>query len=283
MAEIGRLNNLSVLEKSAYGYYLDGGNLGKILLPNKLSKGEYKIGDEVSAFIYTDSDEQLTATTQKPLAQVGEFAFLKVVSVGRSGAFLDWGLNKDLYVRLSEQKERMREGQSYVVYIFREPQSIRLAASSKLDHYINPEISEYSEGEQVNILIWERTDMGYKAIINNRDIGLLYHSEIFQKLSVGQKLQAFIKKIRDDAKIDLILEKPGFKKSDYLSEKIIAQLKAENGFLAINDKSSPELIATLFAVSKKKFKVAIGALYKQRRIEFVNDGISLIGYTKKNE
>ena len=276
MVEIGKFNKLRVKDKATYGYNLDGGDLGDILLLNKQAKAELSAGDLVDVFVYMDSDDKLLATMNTPKAMVGEFSYLKCVAVNRAGAFLDMGLAKDVLVRLSEQRIPMKEGHSYVVYVFREEENMRLAASSKLDHYFNPDIANYEEGQQVDILVWEQTELGYKAIINNADLGLLYNTEIFHTLNVGQKTQAYIKKVREDLKIDLVLQKPGYEKPDALSEKIIKKLEASNGFLNVNDKSDAREISRLFGVSKKKFKMAIGGLYKKRTITISDDGIRLI-------
>lgn len=276
MIEIGKLNKLCIKDKIAYGYNLDGGEQGDILLLNKQAREGLSEGEFVDVFVYMDSDEKLLATMKKPKAMVNEFAFLNCVSVNRAGAFLDLGLAKDVLVRLSEQREPMKEGNSYVAYVFREDDGMRLAASSKLDFYFNPDVSHYEEGEKVDILVWEQTELGYKVIINNADLGLLYNTEIFQALTIGQKTQAYIKKVRDDFKIDVILQKPGYEAPDALSGKILKKLQAADGFLAINDKSGAPEISRMFGVSKKKFKMAIGGLYKKRVIEITPDGIRLI-------
>jgi len=276
MVEIGKLNKLCVKNKSTYGYNLEGGDLGDILLLNKQTKEELSAGDMVDVFVYMDSDEKLLATMNQPKAMVGEFAYLKVVALNRAGAFLDLGLAKDVLVRLSEQRVPMREGQSYVVYIFREDEGMRLAASSKLDHYFNPDIAHYDEAQKVDILVWEQTELGYKVIINNADLGLLYNTEIFHTLNIGQKTEAYIKKVRDDLKIDLVLQKPGYEKPDALSQKIIKKLQTSDGFIDVNDKSDAHEISRMFGVSKKKFKMAIGGLYKKRVIEISKEGIHLI-------
>ncbi len=276
MIEIGKINKLRVSGQSAYGFFLDGDNVGDILLPNKHIQANIKEEDWVDAFVYVDSDDKFFATMLKPKAMVGEFACLKVVSVNRVGAFLDIGLSKDLLVRYAEQKIPMLEGKSYLVYVHLEPGGIRMVGSSKLDHFFNPDIADYNIGELVDIIVWEKTDIGYKVVINNVDLGLLYHSEIFQPLVVGQKAQAYVKKVREDQKIDLCLQKSGYQKPDELAEKILTKLVANGGFLAVNDKSSASAISSLFGVSKKKFKMAVGGLYRQRRISFSDDGIRLI-------
>lgn len=275
MANLGKYNKLQVKSRAVYGFMLDGEELGDILLPNKEVKVDLDIGDTVEVFVYVDSDEKLFATTKKPKAQIDEFACLPVVSISRVGAFLDLGLSKDVLVRFAEQKVPMQEGRSYFVYVYLENDGTRMAASSRIDHFLNPDIGHYEPGSQVNVTVWEETDLGYKVIIDNKDPGLLYKTEVFQPLSIGQKLQAFIKNIREDLKVDLILQKPGYQKPDVLAHKIMKKLTAEQGFLAINDKSSSELISKMFGVSKKKFKMALGGLYRQRVISIDKDGIRL--------
>lgn len=281
MIEVGKINTLKVNEKVAFGFNLDGENLGDILLLNKQIKGDLSVGDDVDVFVYMDSDDKLLATMNRPKALVGEFAFLPVIAVSRVGCFLDLGISKDVLVRENEQRIPMKEGQSYVVKIYHEADGLRITASSKLDYHFNPEIGHYDINDKVTIMVWEETELGYKVIINNADLGLLYKSEVFQPLSVGQKTQAYIKKIRDDMKIDVILQKPGYAKPDSLTQKILKCLEDADGFLAVNDKSDAAEIYRLFGVSKKKFKMAIGGLYKNKIIEIGKDGIRLLNSTSR--
>jgi predicted RNA-binding protein (virulence factor B family) len=207
---------------------------------------------------------------------VGEFAFLKVVETNRFGAFLDWGLPKDLLVPLSEQKAKMTEGKTYLVYVFLDKLTNRVASSAKIDKFLDNVPPEYQPGEKVNLLIAEETEIGYKAIVNNQHWGILYKNQVFRPLSPGEKLEGFVNKIRDDDKIDLLLEKPGYGKIDPISEKLLETLQENNGFLALNDKTSPEIIQALLGISKKNFKKAVGYLYKKRLIDFKSDGIKLL-------
>ena len=276
MVEIGKVNFLQVIRKVDHGLYLDGEELGEILLPKKYIPENCNPGDIVDVFLYRDSEDRMIATTLTPFAEVGEFAYLEVVSVSSFGAFLDWGLEKDVLAPFREQKVKMREGKFYVVYIYLDEQSNRIVASAKLDKYIEKEIDEdYKVGEEVDLLICNETDMGYNAIINNTHWGLLYHNELFQELQEGQEVNGFITKIRDDGKIDLSLQEPGYKKVDDLSEQILLHLKEENGFIPVTDKSDPQFIYGLFKMSKKNYKKSVGALYKQGLITIEKDGIKL--------
>jgi predicted RNA-binding protein (virulence factor B family) len=276
MVEIGKFNTLRILKKVDFGVYLDGEDLGEILLPIRYVPEKYTIDDLIQVFIYFDSEDLIIATTEKPYALVGEFAFLKVVSESSIGAFLDWGLPKDLLVPFREQKQKMKEGQSYIVFIYLDSKSNRIAASSKLDKFLDKQGVEYQEGQAVDLLIGNQTDIGYQAIINNAHQGILYKNEVFQPLKRGQEIKGFIKKIREDKKIDLCLHKPGYEKVDDLSEKILQKIEKEGGYISLTDRSSPQIIYEWFGVSKKTFKKAIGALYKKRIISMEADGIQLI-------
>jgi len=276
MVEIGKINILDFVRETENGIYLNGGDLGEILMPQKFITPEFRKLKQAEVFVYSDSEDRLVATTEKPLAMVGEFAFLEVVAVTRVGAFLNWGLPKDLLVPFREQKTKMLEGQSYLVYVFLDFQTNRIAASAKLDKFLDNTPVQYETGEEVELLIAEETDLGYKAIVNNEHWGMLYRNQVFQSLSAGQKLKGYINKVRDDEKIDLLLEKPGYEKIDAISEKILNELENNRGFLAVSDKTSPDIIQAMFGISKKNFKKAIGGLYKKKRIRFESDGIRLI-------
>ena len=275
MVEIGKLNRLKILKEVDFGVYLDGDWLGEILLPKKYVPQNCKPDDMIEVFVYFDSEDRPIATTEKPIAMVGEFAFLKVVSVSSFGAFLDWDLPKDLLVPFREQKNKMKEGYSYLVYIYVDDETDRIVASSKLDKFFSKIPASLKPDEMVNLIIQEKTDLGYNAIINNSYQGLLYDSEIFQNLKPGLKIKGYIKKIRDDGKIDLTLNKPGFGKVDELSQIILDKLKENDGLISIGDKSDPQLIYKLFGVSKKTYKKAIGTLFKKRLITIDESGIRL--------
>jgi predicted RNA-binding protein (virulence factor B family) len=277
LAEIGKNNILRVVRETENGVYLDGENLGEILMPHKFVTEEVKNTQEARVFIYTDSEDRLVATTEVPYAKVGEFAFLKVVATSSFGAFLDWGLPKDLLVPFREQKAKMVEGGTYLVYVYLDLQTNRIAASAKLDKFLDNTPPTYTTGCEVDLIIAEETDMGFKAVINNEHWGMLYKNQVFRSLSMGQRTKGYISKVRDDDKIDLLLEKPGYEKVDAMSEKIVQVLVENHGFLALSDKSSPEMVQVILGMSKKNFKKAIGGLYKQRKINFESDGIRLIG------
>lgn len=276
MVEIGKINILDVVRETENGLYLNGENFGEILMPQKFVTPEIRKSRQAEVFVYSDSEDRLVATTETPLGMVGDFVFLKVVAVSRFGAFLDWGLPKDLLVPFSEQRTKMLEGKSYLVYIYFDFNSNRIAASAKLDKFLDNTPPEYKTGDEVDIIISEQTDLGFKAIVNNEHWGILYRNQVFQSISTGQKMKAFINKVRDDDKIDLLLEKPGYEKVDAISEKILNELKANSGFLAVSDKTSPEMIKVMFGISKKNFKKAIGGLYKKKMINFESDGIRLL-------
>jgi len=275
MVEIGRVNTLEVVRETDNGLYLDGRELGEILMPKKFITEEVRKLGWADVLVYTDSEDRLVATTEKPFAMVGDFAFLKVVSVSRFGAFLDWGLPKDLLVPFREQKADMVEGRSYLVCLFVDVLTKRIAASAKIDKFLDNTPPEYEPGDKVQLLIAEETDLGYKAIVNNEHWGMLYKNQIYQPLSQGLKITGYINKVRDDEKIDLLLEKPGYEKVDAISQKILDELKHNRGFMAVSDNTSPEMINALFGISKKNFKKAIGSLYKKRMITFDSDGIRL--------
>jgi len=276
MTTIGKYNQLKVVKFTDFGIYLDGENFGEVLLPLRYVPENCKLDDILDVFIYRDSEDRIIATTEKPYACVGEFAYLKVVAVNTVGAFLDWGLLKDLLVPYREQKITLEEGRSYVVYVYLDEDSQRITASTKLDKFLDNQSTEFTEGEEVDLFICNQTDIGYKAIINGTHWGVLYENEVFQTLKRGQKIKGYIKKIREDKKIDLCLQKPGYEKVDELTEMILAKLKEKGGYIAVTDKSPSEVIYKLFGISKKSFKMTIGALYKKRIISMEGAGIRLI-------
>lgn len=276
MAQIGKLNHLEVLKELEFGIYLDGGELGEVLMPKRYVPEGTMLGDFIEAFIYLDSEDRLIATTEKPLAQVEEFALLEVVSVTSVGAFLNWGLPKDLFVPFREQRKPMEVGKKYLVYVYLDTDSKRIAASSKIENYLDNIPVDYDENEEVDLIIVNETDLGYNAIIDYSHLGVLYKNEVFQELNPGDKVQGYIKKIRTDGKIDLRLDKIGYEKIISFVDRIIIELQKNKGFLPLTDKSSPEEIYKTFKISKKNFKAAIGALYKKRFIALEEDGIRLI-------
>jgi predicted RNA-binding protein (virulence factor B family) len=261
---LGKYNQLEVVKFVDFGLYLNGGDDGEILLPKRYIPEGTKEGDLLNVFLYLDNEERLVATTQTPLIQVGEFGYLEVSWVNQYGAFLNWGLMKDLFVPFREQKMRMVQGKSYIVYCYQDEESFRLMASAKVDKFLSKDRPPYEAGEQVNILIWQKTELGFKAIVENKYAALLYDSEIFQPLHTGMQLKAFVKQVREDGKIDLILQKAGPRKVDDFAETLLKYIREHNGFTSFNDKSDAEEIYQTFGVSKKTFKKAVGELYKMR-------------------
>ncbi len=276
MAELGKYNDLRVVKELDFGLYLDGDELGEILLPIRQVPPKTQPDDIIEVFLYKDSEDRIIATTREPYAIVEEFAVLRVAEVNKTGAWLDWGLDKHLLVPFCEQKQDMEEGKTYLVYVYVDIESQRLVASSKLDKFLDNIPPEYEVGQEVDLLISNKSDIGYTAVINNMHSGLIYENEVFQKITRGQKIKGYIKKLRDDDKIDLILQKPGFQKIDNISQLILNKLKSEGGFLSVTDKSQPDEIKRLFEISKKNFKKAIGTLYKQRLIVIEKEGIKLV-------
>lgn len=273
MTQLGKINTLSIVKHVDFGVYLDGENMGEILMPKRYVTPDMKDGDEVTVMVYLDGEERYVATTEVPLAQVGDFAWLKVNKIENAGAFLDWGLSKELLVPFSEQKIKMEEGRSYLVYIYIDKVTDRITASMKLEKFFDSTTPEYTKNEEVDIIVWTPTEIGYKAIVNGKHQGVLYKNEVFKKLVTGQKMKAYIKKLREDGKIDLILDKPGYVKIDSTAQSIITLLEKAGGFLPYNDKTDPEVIYNIFGISKKAFKQSIGNLFKQRMITLSDKGI----------
>ncbi len=273
MIEIGQTSKLTVVEMSQFGAFLDGDNLGNILLPNRYVTEGLKPGDEVEVFIYLDSEDRLVATTERPFAKVGQFAFLKAVAETPVGAFLDWGLPKNLLVPFREQKIKIKEGQSYLVYVYLDDATKRVVASSKIEKFTGNVSPDYQPGDEVELIIAAKTDLGYKAIINHRHMGMIYSNEIFSPIHMGQQTVGYIKQVREDEKIDLSLQPLGYEAIDSVAHKILETLRLSNGFLPLTDASSPQAIALTLGISKKVFKKAVGALYRQRLITIEADGL----------
>ncbi|MBM6757895.1 CvfB family protein [Bacteroides mediterraneensis] len=273
--KLGKYNQLEVVKEVDFGVYLNGDEDGEILLPKRYVPEGTKPGDILNVFIYLDMEERLVATTLQPYVQVGEFACLEVAWVNQFGAFLNWGLMKDLFVPFREQKMKMQKGKRYVVYVHLDEESYRIVASAKIEHFLSTEKPDYQPGQEVEVLVWQRTELGYKVIVENKFSGMLYHNEIFQPLEVGMRLTAFIKQVRPDGKIDLVLQKAGARKVDDFSEVLWQYIKDNDGFTPLNDKTDAEVIYHTFGVSKKTFKKAVGDLYKKRRIVLKGDGIHL--------
>lgn len=273
----GRLNQLKILKINDTGAFLDGGDAGEILLPAKWIPEQAAIGSEIEVFIYHDNLDRLIATTMKPMVMLGEFALLKAAAVNQVGAFMDWGLEKDLLVPYREQAVKMTEGQEYLVYVFADPATGRLAGSTKLEKYLSAEKPAYLSGEETDLIIWKKTDLGYKAIINGCHEGLLYADEVFTDLKRGDKIRGYIDAVREDGKIDLRLLKTGHEKIEDLAGHLLRTLEKHHGFMALNDHSPAEEIYRRLGMSKKNFKKAVGKLYKQRLIDIEEGGIRLLG------
>ena len=277
MASIGERNALRVVREAPPGLYLDGEELGEILLPGRyIPKGAVP-GDYLEAFIYRDSEDRLVATTEIPRACVGEFAVMKVVSVNpQIGAFLDWGLSKDLLLPIREQIRRVAVGDPVAAYVFLDPKSGRIAATARLDDYLDRVPPPYAAGQRVRLLIADETPLGFKAIVESAHWGLLYKTDLGSPLSIGQEIEGYVRAIRPDAKIDLSLDPAGYARIAPLTEQILAALKASGGRLEFGDHSAPEEIRAKFGVSKKAFKQAVGALYRQRSIRIAENGIEWV-------
>ena len=276
MINIGETACLDVVKIVEFGFYLDAQELGEVLLPRKHAPRDLAIGDSIKVFLYLDSEDRPVATTQTPKAVVGEFAYLKAVAITDVGAFLDWGLDKDVLVPFAEQHRPMEVGHSYLVYLYLDKTDGRIAASSKIDKFLDDEKPHHFKPRQaVNLIIANSTELGYKAIINHSHWGVLYKDEVFQRLSFGQYKKGFIKHIRPDGKIDLSLQ-GGQETRDKYAKIIINYIKKQNGFAPVHDKSDPQLISDLFGMSKGAFKKAIGGLYKKKIISIEKDGIHLL-------
>lgn len=274
--KLGKYNQLEVVKRVDFGVYLDGGEEGEILLPTRYVPEGCNPGDVLNVFIYLDNEERLIATTLQPLVQVGEFACLEVAWINEYGAFLDWGLMKDLFVPFREQKMKMQKGRRYVIHAHIDEDSYRIMASAKVERYLSKENPNYEPGQEVEIMIWQETDLGYKVIVENKFGGLIYQNEIFQPLEPGMKLTAYIRQVRKDGKIDLSLQKDGMKRIKDFSDTLLQYLKENQGYTKLNDKSAAEDIYDAFGVSKKTFKKAVGDLYKKRLIILEEGGISLV-------
>lgn len=274
--QLGKYNQLEVVKEVDFGMYLDGGEDGEILLPKRYVPEDCKPGDMLNVFIYLDMDERLVATTLHPYVQVGEFACLEVAWVNQFGAFLDWGLMKDLFVPFREQKMKMLKGNRYIVHAHLDEDSYRIVASAKVERYLSKEFPSYRSGEEVEVLVWQKTDLGFKVIADNRFSGMLFHNEIFQTVEVGDRLKAYVKHVREDGKIDLELQRGGAHKVDDFAEVLLQYIKEHDGYSPLHDKTDAETIYKTFGVSKKTFKKAVGDLYKKRLIAIEADGLRLI-------
>jgi predicted RNA-binding protein (virulence factor B family) len=276
MADLGRYNTLTILRRTDFGVFLDGGDLGDILLPRKYVTDSMQVGEPLKVFLYTDSEDRLIATTLQPYAQVGECAYLKVVSTNHYGAFLDWGLPKDLLVPFSEQQQKLQEGYSYTVFLFVDTETQRIAASTRLEDWLALDASHFKPRQAVELLIYGKSDLGFKAVVDGTYLGQLYTNEVFRPLHYGERLKGYIKQLRPDGRIDLMLQLPSHIERDQLSDAIVEHLQQNDGVTQLTDKSPPDDIYQVFGVSKSNYKKALGQLYKQQRITIEKHQITLL-------
>ncbi|MBH0030716.1 MULTISPECIES: S1-like domain-containing RNA-binding protein [unclassified Pseudoalteromonas] len=275
MSYLGTTQTLFVKEVSNEGAYLDGHDLGEVFLPKQEIKHELEAGDSISVFIFLDNANLATATIKKPHAQVGEYALLRVKEINSIGAFLDWGLEKDVLAPFNEQKPRMQEGHSYLVRLYLDNASQRICASNNFNRFSSKDEPQYTHLQEVDLIVAGKTDIGYKVLIEESHFGVVFYNMVFKSLFVGQKLKGYIQKVRDDGKIDVVLEKPGMGKVSDLGETIMQKLKNEGGVIPLGDKSDPEAIKKMFSTSKANYKKAIGGLFKQELIDIEAKSIRL--------
>lgn len=265
--------------KETFGIFLDGGKEGEILMPQKYVPEHVKEGSDVHCFVYLDQDERLVATTERPLAKVGDFAYLKCSWVNEYGAFLDWGVMKDLFCSFREQKKRMEIGESYIVYVYVDEESYRVAASAKVDRFLHDVRDDNGgglhRGVAVDLLVWQKTELGFKVIVNNRYAGLVYKDQVFQYIHTGDRVKGYVQNVREDGKIDISLQPMGRRQTLDFAETLLEWTKAHGGFCPFNDKSHPDDIKHEFQVSKKVFKKAVGDLYKKKLITISERGLTL--------
>lgn len=271
----GRYNTLEMLRSTEPGIFLDGGEAGDILMPGKYVPQGAEVGDMIPCFVYFDSEDRLVATAEKPFVQVGECALLRCVATTKFGAFLDWGLAKDILVPHREQTIPMEEGRSYMVYVYLDERSKRIAASARIEKYLNKTSPDFEEGDEVQLCMARKTDAGWVAVINNTHTGLLYHNEIFKDLRVGDTMPGYISQLRPDGKTDLRLQKTGYKALAPMEQEFLNIVKKYGGAMQVGDKTSPEEIYRIFGMSKKNFKKIIGGLYRSKKLELYPDGIRL--------
>lgn len=274
MVNVGQYNTLKVLKQVDFGMYLDGG-ADEILLPKRYVPEGLKPGDDITVFIYHDNDGRLIATTQQPFAVVGEIAMMEVADVNSAGAFLKWGIMKDVFVPISQQEKRMKVGDKRLVQLFIDQRTGRVTATEKIDKHLSNYELTVVEHEPVTLLVYQKTDLGYKVIINNKHLGVLHYNEVFRELEIGDRVKGFIKHIRPDNKIDVSLGSKGYTKIPEEETRILSLLHDNNGYLPYNDKSDPKDIYSFFGMSKKTFKITLGALYKKRMISFTQTGTKL--------
>ncbi len=276
MIDIGKTNKLKIVRENEAGLFFSDTEGTEVLLPKSRLDGQYKIKDELEVFVYTDGESRLIASTRRPIAKINDFAFLRVSDVTDSGAFMDWGLEKDLFVPFGEQKKEFERENFYVVYIYLDNLSKRIVGSSKIDKFISNEDLKLEGGAEVEVLLYEESPLGYSCIINGKHKGLIYHNEVFQDVFIGDELIAYIKTIREDGLIDISLQKSGFKNVLSATEIVQDYLEKHDGFLDLHDKSSPDEITKRLNMSKATFKKAIGILYRHRKVLIKPDGVYLV-------
>ena len=283
MILIGKTNTLTILRQTPPGMFLGDDNNEVVLLPNKCIEPDFKVGDQIDVFVYRDTEDRIIATRLKPFVEIDQFAYVYVSEVSRVGAFLEWGLEKDLFVPFKEQKQKMIEGHSYVVYIYLDEMTERIVASSKINKFISNEVLQVEQGEEVDLLVYNETDLGFTCVINSLHKGLIYHNDVFTDLAVGDTVKGYVKLIREGNLIDLSLQKVGFKHVLSSTEKILEYLNAHDGYLELTDKASPDLIERRFDMSKATYKKSIGILYRQRKITIHDDGVRLVAAKEGEE
>lgn len=277
MIQLGKTARLRVVKQVPFGLYLDAHELGEVLLPNRYVPKDTRVGDQLQVFLYLDSDDIPIATTLEPKVQVGQCAHLRCVAVNRVGAFMDWGLAKDLLVPFKEQRVPMKVDRSYTVYCYLDEQTERIVASSRLSHFLSEtDHGEFQPGQAVSLLVCARTDLGLKAVVDGSHLGMIHSNDLIGTVRVGRQVSGYIKTIRDDGRIDLMLQPPGQAGRDALDERILAFLKAEGGASTLTDRSSPEAIYRRFGVSKANYKKALGRLYKARLIALDKERVTLL-------
>ncbi|MBQ5605776.1 MAG: GntR family transcriptional regulator [Prevotella sp.] len=273
---LGDYNLMTVVKEVDFGVYLDGGEMGEILLPARYVPEGCKPGDELDVFLYLDNEERLVATTLRPLAKVGDFACLEVAWINRYGAFLNWGLMKDLFCPFREQKKTMEIGKSYVVHVHVDDDSYRIMASARVERYFSQERPTYNSGDEVDLMIWQKTELGFKVIVDNKFPGLIYKDQIFKAVRTGDRMRGYIQEVRPDGKIDVSLQPAGRRQTEEFSDTLLNYIKDNGGRCALGDKSPAEDIYQEFGVSKKVFKKAVGDLYKKRLITIGDEGLTLV-------
>jgi uncharacterized protein len=275
--KIGKTNKLRIVRSTDNGFYLEDSENNEVLLPNAYITDEMKMDDEIEVFVYKDSEDRFVATTEKPYVQLEEFAWLKVKEVNDFGAFIDWGLRKDLMVPFAEQNEKMKEGNWYLIFLLEDQETERLIGSAKVNEFVFFDEIDVEQGDEVDLLLYDMSELGMNAIVNNLYRGLIFKSDIHKNIQPGERTKGYVKQVREDGKIDLVLEPLGYKNTiDKNCEVILAAIKENNGILNLSDKTTPEEIGKMLGISKKAFKKGLGKLYKDKQIEITPEGIKLL-------